>query len=163
VAKYANIVDRDQGYAALKRRIADLGDMTLDVGVFDEAPAYKGGVSPVQMAFWQEFGTYKADGSPHIPPRPFMRLYVDGQPGRIDNLLRAASVQVATGTLQPKQALARLGMQMVADIKARIHVEFNGAYPHNAVQTVKKKGFDYPLFETGILLNAITHKVEVTP
>lgn len=158
---YSNIVDTDRGYADLVRRIGE-ADLYVDVGVFQEGSAkYSDGTTVAQVALWQEFGTYKSDGSPHIPPRPFIRLYFDGESGHVFELARAAMMQVVLGSFTKKRAMARLGMQMVAEIRLRIKSGYGGAYPPNAPVTIARKGSATPLVDTGQLWSAISYRVRI--
>ena len=45
---------------------------------------------------------------------------------------------------------------MVQNIKKAIN---NSDYPRNAVSTIKKKGFDFPLIETRDMYNSLTFRV----
>lgn len=46
---------------------------------------------------------------------------------------------------------------MVADVKNTIK---DGSYIENSPQTIKIKGFDKPLIDTGAMLNAVTYEIK---
>ena len=54
--------------------------------------------------------------------------------------------------IRPEQ----IGSKMVQNIKKAIN---NSDYPRNAVSTIKKKGFDFPLIETRDMYNSLTFRV----
>lgn len=165
---HANIVDRDKGYAELVQRILAKDNPTLSVGVFQNAGQVSYGTSAsgktvtvLDVALWNEFGTYNQDGSTHIPPRPFIRLYFDGQAARIKQMATVAIRQVITQKLTKREALERLGMKLAGEIQTAIGVGYFGAYPENAPRTIAKKGSATPLVDTGQLRSSITYKVDL--
>lgn len=83
-------------------------------------------------ALWNEFGTDK------IPARPFIRRGLDN----IEEELNKSPEQI--------------GGKMVQNIKKAIN---DSNYPRNAVSTVKKKGFDFPLIDTREMYNSLTFRV----
>ena len=83
-------------------------------------------------ALWNEFGTDK------IPARPFIRRGLDNIEKELDK--------------KPEQ----IGSKMVQNIKKAIN---DSDYPRNAISTVKKKGFDFPLIETRDMYNSLTFRV----
>ena len=84
-------------------------------------------------ALWNEFGTDK------IPARPFIRRGLDN----IEEELNKSPEQI--------------GGKMVQNIKKAIN---DSNYPRNAVSTVKKKGFDFPLIDTREMYNSLTFRVK---
>ena len=147
--------DVDKGYASLRARLP--GGALLTVGVHaDDGQAPADGdasVTIADVAIWNEFGTYRA------PPRPFIRLYVDTQESRILGMIGAATRQVMQGKMTKEVALDRLGLKMVGEIQRAITVGYFGAYPENAPATIRKKGSETPLVDTGQLRSAIRHRV----
>lgn len=85
-----------------------------------------------KKAIYNEFGTDK------IPARPFIRRGLDNIEKELDKT--------------PEQ----IGSKMVQNIKKAIN---DSNYPRNAVSTVKKKGFDFPLIETRDMYNSLTFRV----
>lgn len=122
----------------------------LSVGVFDNTPR-EGGLSNVEIATIQEYGTGK------IPARPFLAQGFAKAAPKIRPLLRNLAQKMAKDPkYRPNNDLARIGELYVQTIQGGI---LAGIPPANAASTVKKKGFDLPLVETGSLLNAIAYKV----
>lgn len=118
------------------------------VGIIEQAN-YDGsdGESVAQVAFWNEYGTAT------VPPRPFFRNTIaehkDEWPKQAAALLEANGGDV-------RQTLELMG----EGVKGQI-VETIQAFrePPNAAATVKKKGFDKPLIDTGTLWRSIDCEV----
>lgn len=118
------------------------------VGIIEQAN-YDGsdGESVAQVAFWNEYGTAT------IPPRPFFRNTIaehkDEWPKQAAEMLEANGGDV-------RQALADMGEVVKGQIKMTIQ-DFRE--PPNAAATVKQKGFDKPLIDTGTLWRSIDCEV----
>ena len=118
--------------AELKDRARRYKSGTVLAGFFDSPTA--------TIAAELEFG----DPSGHLPPRPFMRVTVaefkDAWRDQLrDNLIGATS----------KEVLGEVGDNMVADLTATM---LSGHFAPNSPKTIDRKGFDYPLLETGKVL-----------
>lgn len=112
---------------------------------------YEDGTPAAQVAFWNEYGTLDdidVEGGgffKHTPPRPFMR-----------NAIASHSKEWGTEAGQLLKAndydldmtLNQVGQKMRDDIGNEM-IAF--ADPSNKPSTVKKKGFDKPLIDTGLL------------
>lgn len=92
----------------------------------------------------------------NIPARPFMRqAYANFQ-------LNAAKLQqkvigkLINGQLTAQQALNQIGMELENQIVKSIKT---GQWTPNAASTIKKKGFDKPLVESGHLWQTVNSKV----
>lgn len=116
------------------------------VGIIEQAN-YKDGQSVAQAAFWNEYGTAT------VPPRPFFRNTIaehkDEWPKQAAEMLEANGGDV-------RQALADMGEVVKGQIKMTIQ-DFRE--PPNAAATVKQKGFDKPLIDTGTLWRSIDCEV----
>lgn len=108
---------------------------------------YDDGTQVAEAAFYNEYGTA------HIPPRPFFRNTVAEHksewPRQMVEALKENQFDV------PK-SLAQMGMGVRDQVVATIQ-GFND--PPNAKSTVKKKGFDKPLIDTGTLWRSIDYEV----
>ena len=138
----------------------------------------------LEKAFWNEFGTThvvkrdfrkksKTDGKfitlkagtiIRIPARPFIRLYLysDRVKRVFTEYKNSFNRAFMNGLKQPKtnakETLKDVAYRGEIVMKEGI-VGQNDLQP-NAPLTVYLKGFDYPLFETGAMLNAIRGQVE---
>ena len=138
----------------------------------------------LEKAFWNEFGTthvvkkdfkkkskidgkfvkFKAGTVISIPARPFIRLYL--YPDRVKRIFmeyeNSLNRAFMNGLKQPKNN-AKETLKDVAyrgEIVMKEGIVGQNDLQPNAPLTVYLKGFDYPLFETGSMLNAIRGQVE---
>lgn len=157
--------DRDRGWHDLMRLLKDMGQehTRVVVGVTGERAATlhpKGGKETiVDIAIRNEFGSPGGK----IPERSFVRSTVDANTPKYKTGIRRAFRKmiedaIARGDVDPKnaKALERLGLQVVGDMKRAISA---GIPPPNAPSTIRAKGSDTPLIESGRTRQAISHEV----
>lgn len=92
-----------------------------------------------QVAFWNEFGTKRA------PPRPFFRSTISQESKTWGDKLSKAIVYYK---YDGEAALRAVGLAMKDDITASIQ---RWTTPPNAESTVRRKGFQKPLVDTGVM------------
>lgn len=91
-----------------------------------------------------------------IPPRPFMRLasaYFTVERRDIENRI---AKKLFSGKITAEQALGQIGLAMEGFIVKSIK---DGGWTPNAPYTIRKKGFDKPLIETGHMWQTVSSKV----
>lgn len=153
------------------------GNASVKAGFFKTATEADG--TPIAaIAAVQEFGAVVRGREGHtivIPPRPFLRQTVAHHRTAWVRLLanalkaslrtpgRAGDTQHVLQTLvqrlsSPTQALTTVGKAMQTDITQTIHQTHT---PPNAPATIRHKGFDKPLVETGTLQNSVSFQVDV--
>lgn len=139
----ASFKDVDNGF---KAAISALAKANIDVviGVLGSA-----GESEVQIAAVHEFGSQ--DG--HIPQRSYLRLTVDARRDEILNLL-----EKQLHATDPAIAANRVGLQVVSMVRETIRSRQTEGPKDQALRpaTIKRKGSDLPLVDTGRLLQSIT-------
>lgn len=133
---------RDRGWGRFKRNLQDLKGQTLVVGVLDEDSEL------AQIALWLEFGT--DDG--RIPERPAHRMTFEKLRPELKIKYAELVKLVSEGKISPKQGIARIGAWYAGKLRWEI-IRYN-AVP-NAESTVRQKGFDDPLMDTGEYVNNI--------
>lgn len=141
-----------RGGDKFRQRLAELAAQAtttkVRVGIIEQAN-YDGldGESVAQVAFWNEYGTAT------IPPRPFFRNTIaehkDEWPKQAATLMEANGGDV-------RQTLELMGEGVKGQIVETIQ-DFRE--PPNATATVKQKGFDKPLIDTGTLWRSIDYEV----
>ncbi|QDH49636.1 hypothetical protein KYLE_40 [Pantoea phage Kyle] len=92
----------------------------------------------------------------YTPPRPFMRfagLLFSADRRRIENNI---AKKLFSGKIDADQALAQIGLAMEAKIVDSIK---EGEWIGNSYFTIKQKGFDKPLIETGHMWQTVSSKV----
>lgn len=117
---------------------------------------YPNGTPVVDVAVYNNYGTFNEDGSVHIPPRPFldiggMRAVEDTKVMR-KNLFR----KVRDGQLDMDKAADMIGARAAAVMKNTIR-DFDD--PPNAPSTIAKKKTDNPLVDTGLMMQSVTWDV----
>ena len=132
--------------------------------IFGVTPANykKEGQKPInvsEVAIIQEYGTEK------IPPRPAFRRGLEIGLAKNKKMTQAALRNIVRRTLQGRSAeinrnlttlLTQIGKSAKAATKEIIK---SGDETPNAPATIAKKGFDHPLFETGLLLEHVDYEV----
>lgn len=129
--------------------------MNVHIGV--KGGSYPDGTSISDVATWNNYGTET------IPPRPVFRIAAEnilGSP-EFEKAMTAYlhNVVVNPGDkdkLEP-ELLRKIGQQSAAEAK-RI-IEGGGELQTNAPATVKVKGFNKPLYETGLLIKNIGFEI----
>lgn len=91
------------------------------------------------------------------PPRPIIQPAIEDSKAQLGKLLGAAAKDAADGE-DTEQALENVGLEAQAKVKGWFTNPKNG-WPANAPSTIKAKGSDQPLIDTGALRDAITYVV----
>jgi len=133
-------IDDKEIYKALKKQSA-----TLKVGFWDDT--YSDGKSVAGIATFNEYG------GGHTPPRPFMRNCVKRNRKKWRNVVQ----DILPVNLNIKKTFQTLGEDMVEDLRMEI---YRTNTPPNAPSTIKRKGFNKPLIDTGKMVNSIRMEVK---
>lgn len=149
----AKIIDRDLGWRDLFKRVGEIKNSYVKVGVLDDAKgsALNGNLTVAEIAVVNEFGTEDQ----HIPSRPFVRSTFDEQREDLTALGKNLMGAVIDGKISTLRALNIMGAKLATEVKKKITTGA-GVPPPNAPSTVAGKGSDRPLVDTGRLVNAIT-------
>lgn len=116
-------------------------------------------ISVGQVAIINEYGTET------IPPRPAFRIGLERSVAKNKKLIDAALKNITNHLLtgrkdsiqrQLTQALTQIGKSAKKETKDIIK---QGSMSPNAPLTIKKKGFDHPLWETGLLHDSVEYLV----
>ena len=116
-------------------------------------------ISVGQVAIINEYGTET------IPPRPAFRIGLERKETKNKKLIDAALKNITNHLLtgrkdsiqrQLTQALTQIGKSAKKETKDIIK---QGSMSPNAPLTIKKKGFDHPLWETGLLYESVEYLV----
>lgn len=141
------------GVQAIMKGLKDVADRlgdspSLSVG-FLEGATYADGTSVAEVATFQEYGTRS------IPPRPFMRNTIKEHggewAGNAAQLLRENNLDLSI-------VAPLMGELIKGQIQQSI-VEFTD--PPNAPSTIRKKGFNKPLIDTGHMLRSVDYNVDI--
>ncbi len=150
------VKDDRRRWDRLRRALKDK-DSAVEVGVRGDGNERQGGgPSNVGLATIHEFGITIESTGVVIPQRSFIRSTMDDNKRKYQNLLKRFGAKVVAMDLKVDQAMDLVGLQVAADMRAKIR---NGIPPANADATIVRKGSSKPLIDTGQLLGSITHKV----
>lgn len=144
-----------KGGEAFRRRLEEIRrllaqPMSLKVGFLENA-RYPDGTPVGMIAAIQDFGAPRAG----IPPRPFFRNMIakhkDEWPKALAALLKANHYDAEIALDLAGAAIAGQLRQSIVDTNA----------PPLKPATIRRKGFDKPLVETGHMLNSVDHEVDI--
>lgn len=131
----------------------------LEIGVINNKYPDKD-ITTSEVAIINEYGTDK------IPPRPAFRngleKSVTDNKKLVDSALKNITNHLLTGKKGAmeknlNQVLTQIGRSAKKNIKDTI--KKGSQEPGNAQTTIDKKGFDHPLYETGLLLDSVEYRV----
>lgn len=127
-------------------RVDELSRMSLVYGVVDEEKTYPNGEFVYKVGIYNEYGTND------IPSRPFFRSFQWNKGNILKELCKKMFNSCVKGDIKPIDAYKRVGRYCKSAITDSL---LNGSWQPNAPSTVKLKGSDRPLVDTGNLLNCI--------
>ena len=131
------------------RELKKMTDMEIQVG-FQGDQKYEDGTSIAQVAAVNEFG------ASDIPERPFMRQSFENHEGELQAACDVAQRLVSSGG-SAEQALQQIGVVAKGLVQDEI---VNGGFAPNAESTIKKKGSEQPLIDTGTMRQSVNFVVK---
>lgn len=152
VSVNAQIEDSDPGYRQFIAKITDPATH-VDIGVHPVS-----GEEMVMIASVNEFGAFT--GKNHdiiLPARPYIRSTVDENRDKYVEVAKRRWAAVLDGRETIGKALSLMGLLIESDIRRKI---ISLKEPINAPSTIRRKGSDNPLIDTGMLLNSIRYAVK---
>ena len=155
LASNGGCVDTDMGMAVIRTQIAALSALAVKAGIIEGTTA-KDGTNIAEYAAYNEYGVPGKKKKWDIPPRPFIRGWVENHAAEINAAHERFFKQVAEGKLSAEQAMNRLGQFAESGIRKYIK---SGNFEPNADSTIKRKGSSRPLIETGAMRNSVRYKV----
>ena len=144
------LIKSDQGWNKIKKEFKEQ-DSVAAIGFFEE-DIYSDGKPIAYISLIQEFGT--ADG--RIPARPHHREWFDSKINIMKNLIIKEMNAIHEGKISFDDMLATLGEYGKNELK---NVIIKKSTPPNAPATVRKKGFNDPLIETGKMRDSAKYKI----
>lgn len=141
---------RDLGWERILREISEMDGREVTAGLHEEDASAGQEPNEVQRGVYNEFGTDKA------PARSFVRSTHDSKKRDWANKMTRDFNDLLEGRVDPSQLLENVGSEASQDIR---NTAVNMTDPPNAPSTIRKKGFDDPLVETGQMVNAINYKI----
>jgi len=135
----------DHGFDNIIRQALKLDGKGVKVGIRRGKGSHDG-TDMLDIAVYNHFGTAS------IPARPFVSDCAEKNAGQIQEAQRRLVYRVYQGSLSADGALAELGAWYVNVQKGHI---LHGGWTPNAPATVKRKGSNKPLVDTGQLVNTV--------
>jgi hypothetical protein len=116
------------------------------------------GTPVAKIARINEFGATITRGKVTIiiPSRPFMRGAWSAFKADRNKIQEKIAKQIIDGKMTAYQSLGAIGSILEGYIAKSI---MDGGWQKNAPSTIKKKGFDKPLIDTGHMWKTVNHKV----
>lgn len=132
-----------------KRRLKQLNSLQASVGAIKSVPEH----TPEEL---QKIVRYNEFGTSKIPARSFLRATVYKNRKHSWRFVSHEVVErVVAGQITGNKAYKIMGQQMVDDV----HRQIETVGPPNAVSTIKQKGRNQPLVDTGGLYRSIDGEV----
>lgn len=144
------VIDRDLGYNRIMRDLQKLYGMEVVAGMLRDSGKAENGASYVDIAAWNEYGTSR------IPSRPFIRISADTNKAAWAKMAQQCVNDVIDGD-SPRDAAQVVGHRMVEDIRK---VFGSSELKANAPSTVKKKGRNEPLVDSGEMRRRVNFRIE---
>lgn len=113
------------------------------------------GASNVDIAITQEFGSI----SKNIPPRSFLRMPIQQKEKQIRAFVASKKVMDCLLSGKVERGMAFVGIYAESWIQSAFVSRGFGKWKPNAPSTIKRKGSDKPLIDTGELRRAISSEV----
>ena len=132
-------------FEALKK----LSELEVQVGFLGD-DAYEGGTSTAEVAAYNELG------SSDTPARPFMKQSFENHEDELRAACERVNATIASGG-SVEQALNALGVAVKGLIQTEI---VDGDFAENAPSTIKKKGSDRPLIDTGTMRQSVNYVIK---
>jgi hypothetical protein len=148
----AVVADIDLGYKAIVRELKKLDGHEVNAGILKNAGKGKRGVPVVAYAIYNEFGTR------HIPSRPFVRIASDENRKAWGNIAADGVGKIIDRQIKWRKCCDMVGKRMKEDIKKVIGDKSKLA--PNAESTIRRKGHDKPLIDTGLMKSKVNFRVD---
>lgn len=152
------MVWKDRGLAKVLAKLQRAGQVAGAVGVFGEKAAethpLRENITVGEVAIINEYGSKRAG----VPRRSFLKSTFDGNRGRIQQLIATGVRRIVEGAdITPEQMFHDVGEKIANAVKQTI--ARGDVPPPDAPRTVRDKGHDETLVNTGALEHAIDHTI----
>lgn len=140
-----------QGLKDLASAINSISKKSVYIGVIGDNAGREGELNNAQLMAIHEFGT--ANIPERAPIRKTMAKNGEGYGAKFEK----AIMGVLEGRTDADLILNRIGAQVAGDIVGEIQA---GVDPELSPSTIKRKGSDRPLIDTGELVQSISYEVK---
>lgn len=140
-----------QGLRDLAKAIDSISQKNVYIGVIGNNAGREGELNNAQLMAIHEFGTE------HIPERAPIRKTMAKNGDGYGTMFEKAIMGVLEGNSDADLILNRIGAQVAGDVVGEIQA---GVDPELAPSTIKRKGSNRPLIDTGALVQSISYEVK---
>lgn len=132
------------------RELDKLGKMVVKVGFQHGEAAEENGADVCDVAAFNELGTE------NIKPRPFMKMSIEDNEDELSAFMTRLVQEVIKGK-SAEQALKEIGVKEKALMQETI---VNGSFEPNMESTIRRKGSDKPLIDTGRMRQSVNYVIK---
>lgn len=134
---------------AFMKMLKELAELQVRVG-FQSGENTENGVDMCDIAAFNELGTINS------PSRPFLRKSVDENQDKINAFLQGTKTDLLSGKTA-EAVLKEIGIFQKDLIQEKIT---EGSYVPNAASTIRKKGSDKPLIDSGKMRQSVNYVIK---
>jgi hypothetical protein len=125
----------------------------VTIGIHEDAGSYDNGVSVVEVALWNEFGTE------HSPERSFFRSVLDEKVSLINSWREETLKQIGEGK-DPMKAMSSFGFKLQVLIQNKIKSNVSPANAPSTTESKLRRGVvPRTLIDSTLMLRSVTFKV----
>lgn len=129
--------------------LKELASLEVRIGFQHGIAQEENGADICDIAAWNELGTE------HAPSRPFMRDSVDKHLPAINHMMMSQKDALLSGATA-KYILNTVGLFQKDLMQTEIE---QGDFVANAPETIRRKGSDKPLIDTGQMKNSVNYQI----
>lgn len=134
---------------AFMKMLKELAELQVRIG-FQSGESTENGVDMCDIAAFNELGTINS------PSRPFLRKSVDENQDKINAFLQGTKQDLLSGK-PAESVLKEIGIFQKDLIQEKIT---EGSYVPNAASTIRKKGSDKPLIDSGKMRQSVNYVIK---
>lgn len=147
----AEVIDRMTAEGRqFQQMLKDLAKLEVRIGFQHGQATEEDGTDICDVAAWNELGTIKS------PSRPFLRKSVDENEEKINHFLQSKKADLLQGK-SAEQVLKEIGLFQKDLIQEKIT---EGSFTPNVASTVRKKGSNKPLVDTGRMRQSVNYVIK---
>ena len=133
-----------------EKMLRELADKQVRIGFQRGEATEEDGTDICDVAAWNELGTVNS------PSRPFLRKSVDENEAKINAFLQSTKKDLVRG-VPAEQILKEIGIFQKDLIQEKIT---EGSFEPNAPSTIRRKGSDKPLIDTGRMRQSVNYVIK---
>ena len=141
---------KNDKFKKMEKTIEELSKLEVFIGYNASSGNYEDGVTVLEIAVFNAFGTE------HIPSRPFIQNVDLGRRNEINNFIKAQVKAGLDAGSDARKIMNTIGVYVKGIIQDEI---VTGNWVPNAPSTIKRKGSNKPLIDTGRMRQSVIYVV----